>query len=432
VVPNGDLNEVIAAAAEGTPRIALVRADRRPSPGWLEAAFGTLQRADVAVGPDHEPLNVAIDLTAVPRVELFPGSAQDVDGLLERARAVGASTQVSSGMVVEPAEPTPHRSTSLPSRPAPSRTSPRADGLITVVLCTKDRPDQLKRCLDSLALLDDDDHEIVIVDNNATPVVHVDAGPARARVVHEPRRGLDIARNRGIAEARGTFVAFIDDDCEADPHWLTGLRRAFSDPEVGLVTGRVRPASLLEPSARCFESYFSFDRGTARERFTPWDHRPSYPFWTGALGTGCNMAMRRDLFDEVGCFDEHLDMGSTVGGGGDLDIFARFLDHGVIAEYTPDALVWHHHRERMSDLARQFRGYGQAVGALVVKAVLDRPRQRRRALIFYAQWLNGRALFARQVRRGDHFVPMRLLVADLVGGLTGPFRYAAARLGRRR
>jgi GT2 family glycosyltransferase len=431
VLPPGDPDRVIEVASGDTRRLLLLRGDLRPSPGWLAAALGALEGSDLVLGPDRDPSNMGLDLWSLPPMQLLGGTT-DVDEVLDRAHAAGARTATCDGMAVGPARATASRRGSLPVSAPPAPDAPKLPGTVTVVVCTRGRPTHLKRCLDSLSLLVDDDHEILIVDNNDVASIDGERIPPRGRVVHEPRRGLDVARNRGIAEAAGEVVAFIDDDCEADPHWLTALRVSFSDPSVGMVTGRVRPATLREPAQRWFESYFSFDRGTIRRRFTPWDRRQSYPLWTGGLGTGCNMAMRRSLLEDIGGFDELLDMGTSVGGGGDLDVYARLIDRGVIAEYAPDALVWHHHREDEAALRAQFSGYGASMGAYLMKAALDRPGQRSRALLYFAQRLAIRARVARDIRRGAHLLPMRLLVVDLRGALSGPFLYLRARWTARR
>ena len=412
-------------------RVVVVGADRRPEPGWLPAALGALDHAGVAFGPDRSLQNVAIDVSRLRAVRLLAG-VETLDALIERAALAGACATEVPGMVVTDAAPTAPRPGPLPVTRAPAA-GPRWTGTISVVLCTRDRPEQLRRCLDSLARLDDDDHEILVVDNNDAPSLDTAPLPPRTRVVHEPRRGLDVARNVGAAEATGDVIAYIDDDCEADPHWLTALRRAFADPAVGLVTGRVRPASLERPTHRWFESYFGFDRGLVRRRFTPWDDRPWYPLWTGLLGTGCNMALRRRDLDQVGGFDERFDVGTTIGGGGDLDLFARLLQRGTIAEYAPDALVWHHHRDDPRDLARQFRGYGQASGAYLTKVAVGQRGMRSTAIRCYADRIMRRLRVARSVRQGTHLVPMRLLVTDLAGHLSGPLLFLrAGREPRRR
>lgn len=432
VAPAGSLQAAVRAGVRDAPRlVTFVAADTRPEPGWVAAALGGLDRAPLVFGPDKRCGNVALDLCQLGHVDLFPAD-DDVDEVVRRAELAGMRSLVVDGMRVGPASVAPAATGALPVTDPPAPDRPRYLGPIAVVLCTRDRPVPLGRCLQSLAALDDDDHEIIVVDNHRAPTVDATGLPARARLVHEPRRGLDFARNRGIEETTAGIVAYIDDDCEADPHWLTAVRVAFADPVVGLVTGRVRPATLVGPTHRAFEAHFSFDRGPLGRRFTPWDDRSWYPLWTGPIGTGCNMAFRRDVLVDLGGFDELLDVGSTIGGGGDLDIYARLLDRGVIAEYSPGALVWHHHRDTVKDLRRQFRGYGEATGAVLMKAALERPGLRLAAIRFFGSRFASRLRLARDSRAGASVVPVSLVMNTLLGQMTGPLLYLRARRAARR
>lgn len=426
VTPAGDLDRVIAAGAEDAPsdRIVLIGADLRPEPGWLDAVHRALDHHPVVVAGDGHPHHLAVDRARVGHLSL---PTDDRTELCRRTRAAGASLGVAADLLATAAAgsgPAPGRA--LPRLPPPTGQD-RLDGLISVVLCTRDRPDHLARCLASLSRLDDGDHEIVVVDNHERPTVDATVLPARARVVHEPRRGLDVARNRGLAEATGAIVAYVDDDCEVDPHWVTALRVGFADRRVQAVTGRVRPASLATPSQRWFEAHFSFDRGPHPQRFTPWDRRPWYPMWSGGVGAGCNMAFRRDELLAAGGFDEALDMGTRIGGGGDLDVFVRVLDRGSVIAYRPDALVWHHHRATERDVTRQFFGYGVAVGALLTKSALLRPAHRLTAARFFLDRIRVGARLARASRSGAHLLPVRLLLVDLLGQLAGPLLYLSTR-----
>ena len=427
VVASDNLDRVMEAATPDAPggRILLLGADRRPEPGWLDAALDALEHAPVIFGPDHDPGNLAVDRSRLGPLSFEAG---DTCELIGRVRAAGANVGVAPGMRTARAEHRMPDTTSLPEMPATGAPPGAFTGKVSIVLCTRDRLGSLARCLASLDRLDDHDHEIIVVDNHDQPSVGEASLPDRARVVYEPRRGLDRARNRGMDEANGDVVVYVDDDCEVDPRWLTEIRAGFADPVVRAVTGRVRPAGLGAPSHRWFEAHFSFDRGTKAQRYTPWDSRPWYPTWSGSVGAGCNMAFRRDELIAVGGFDELLDMGTTIGGGGDLDVFVRVLDRGSIIEYRPDALVWHHHRSTEQDVRRQFFGYGVAVGAMVTKSILDRRGQRVNAARFYLDRLRIALRLLRQSRAGAHVVPVRLLLIDTAGQLVGPVVYLAARL----
>lgn len=433
VVPAGDLDRVLDAALPlGEHRyVLMLPGDRRPPSSWAASALAALAGAAVVFGPEADPRHVAIDRGLVGHLGLFAGAAT-VDEVTERLHASGHVAAVAEGMRLEAAVPLAPAIGSHPrTRPAAVlETAPPA--MVSVVVCTRGRPDHLARCLRSLDAQTDRCHEVVVVDNNDVHTPDLDAGRPRWRSVHEPRRGLDIARNRGTQEARGSIVAFIDDDCEADPNWITNVRAAFADPGVGAVTGRVRPASLAQPSQRWFESHFSFDRGTSPTRFTQWDRRPWFPMWTGCVGTGCNMAFRTQVLAEIGGFDELLDMGTSIGGGGDLDVYARLIDAGAVIAYAPDALVWHHHRATDRDVRAQFIGYGVSIGALLAKTAIERPAYRTHAVRYFLDRLRVAARLSKQTGAGTHLVPVQLLLLDVAAQCAGPFVYLHARRRSRR
>jgi GT2 family glycosyltransferase len=430
VVPPGDADRVIDVGSSdlGARPLVVLPADRKPVEGWLDAALAGLDDAWVVVGADGDAGHIAVDARRAQHLSLLAGVESTVD-LERRVRAAGGRMARAPRMRTVPAGRSSVDAVEVglpPSQRSPAHRR-RFDGVISVVLCTRNRPAHVARCLASLARLEDPCHEILVIDNNDEPSVPAADLPPAGRVVHEPRRGLDVARNRGMQEARGEVIAYIDDDCEADPGWLDALRVAFADPDVDAVTGRVRPASLGEAPQRWFETQFSFDRGTRPRRFTQWDRRPWYPLWTGGVGTGCNMAFRRRALDRVGGFDEILDMGTTIPGAGDLDVFARLLDHGAVIEYTPLALVWHHHRSTMVDARRQFWGYGISVGALLTKAVIERRRWRFAAVRFFVDRLVQSTRAIRRAVPGRHPVPVWLLILDLAGQWVGVASYLRAR-----
>src|SRR5215216_4473470 len=109
--------------------------------------------------------------------------------------------------------------------PTPTRRLPSA----SVVVCTRDRPDDLARCLPGLQALAAQGHEVIIVDNCPSDdrTARLVAGYPLIRYLYEPRPGLDVARNCGILAAKGEVVAFTDDDVEIDPGWLAALVRNF-------------------------------------------------------------------------------------------------------------------------------------------------------------------------------------------------------------
>ena len=164
---------------------------------------------------------------------------------------------------------------------------------------------QLVGCLDALCRLDYPALDLVVVDNaprDTTTARLVHGRYPQLRYVCEPRPGLNWARNRAIAEARGEIIAYTDDDVVVDRGWVRALAQVFAEePEVMAVTGLVVPLEL-ETEAQClFERYGGFGRGFQRQWYRV-DRQSGECAATrhggaGKFGTGANMAYRHSLFD---------------------------------------------------------------------------------------------------------------------------------------
>ena len=243
---------------------------------------------------------------------------------------------------------------------------------LSVVICTRDRPDALARCLGKLTAQHSLPGQIIVVDNSAQrsaePVV---SGFAGVQYLHEPRAGLSVARNAGIRASRCTLIAFTDDDVEPDPGWTAEIARAFASANVEAVTGLVLPARLDTP-AQCFFQLRmgGFGSGCVPMifdwRFFAETKRMGAPVWR--VGAGANMAFRRSVFDRIGLFDERLGAGAS-GCSEDSELWYRLLAKGGACLFEPRASVFHHHREQWGDLRRQIRAYMKGhVSALFVQA----------------------------------------------------------------
>jgi hypothetical protein len=130
----------------------------------------------------------------------------------------------------------------------------------TIAVCTRNRPQDLKRCLDALVNLPDDGQEILVIDNcpsteETNQLVKTFPG---VRYILEPRPGLNIARNRALQEAQHEVVAFTDDDAVPDTTWLRALINNFDNPLVLCVTGLTMPLELETEAQEAFENYNSF------------------------------------------------------------------------------------------------------------------------------------------------------------------------------
>jgi GT2 family glycosyltransferase len=267
-------------------------------------------------------------------------------------------------------------------------TAPHTDDTtVTVVICTRDRADQLRTALTSVLAIDHPSFDVVVVDNASATTATADLvarefPDRRVRLVTEPVPGLASARNTGLRHATGTIVAFTDDDVVVDRGWLTALARAFaSASDVVCVSGLVPSGELRTPVQRYFDDRVSWSRNLRRREFRlaeqPAD-LPMFPFSVGEFGTGANFALRRTTALELGGFDTAFGVGTRTGGGEDLDVFTRVLFAGGALVVDPSALVWHRHRSDLAALRAQATGYGVGLGAWLTKVALD-PRMAARA-----------------------------------------------------
>lgn len=317
----------------------------------------------------------------------------------------------------------------------------------SVVVATRERPEQLARALDSLLAQDHPDFELIVVDNaprtGDTRDLVVRKYADRVRYVREDVPGLAVAHNTGLAAADGTVVAFTDDDVVADPHWLTALTEPFAaDPGLGCVTGLILPARLATPAQVLLESHGGFAKGFAPRLYDPARppaDEPLFPFTAGSFGSGANMAFRADALRRAGGFDPATGTGTAAKGGDDLYAFVAVLSAGFRLRYTARALVWHHHRDTWQDLRNQAYGYGAGLTAYLTATLVRRPRLLPALLARLPRGLaHARTMTARRGEAPDggvpgehgthHPWPRSLSQLERRGMFYGPLGYAKARL----
>ncbi|HET6812343.1 MAG TPA: glycosyltransferase [Acidimicrobiales bacterium] len=199
------------------------------------------------------------------------------------------------------------------------------DPAVSVVVATHERRALLGRLVAALEAQTWPDLEIVIVDDGSTDGTWDELGRLAAavtrpvRVLREDRAGGPArARNRGWREARGSIVAFTDDDCVPAPGWVEAL-------VAPIVAGRAELAQgVTEPPREQWEGSGPFAR-------TMWvlDEDGFY--------ATCNMAYRRDVLEEARGFDERF--GRPF--GEDTDLAWRAIEAGARTAFVDDAVVYH-------------------------------------------------------------------------------------------
>ncbi len=308
-------------------------------------------------------------------------------------------------------------------------------GSLSAAVCTRDRPALLREALRSLAAQQPPLREILVVDNapadDRTRRLVETEFPG-ARYLLEPAPGLDFARNRALAAARGDIVAFLDDDALATPDWGAHLAAAFaSAPGVALVTGRIQTLELETDAQRLFEANGGFDRGeesillpadASRRRLH--GRRAPLIAWAVSVGSGCSMAVRRSVALDLGGFDEALDLGARLPGGGDHDLLWRVLRAGHQVRYDPAVRAVHRHRCDLAAASAQIAGHQRALVAWLSKHALSSGPP----VAGFLAWrlLKPGARLLRRARGHDP-LPARLLWRVWGACWVGLFAYPAAR-----
>jgi glycosyltransferase involved in cell wall biosynthesis len=301
---------------------------------------------------------------------------------------------------------------------------------ISVAICTRERPEDLARCLESLENLSERPSEVLVIDNAPLSfrTREVAARFPGVRYKCEPRPGLSAARNAALAAATGDIVAFIDDDTIVHPNWLSRIHACFADPQVMVATGLVLPAELETPAQMIFEQSFQFfHQGYRRRRFDPEYfaalRKKGVPVWE--IGAGANMAIRRKAYELGHTFDTRLGPGVFGGCGEDSEFWYGVLAGGWTCVYEPSACVFHYHRRELAALRRLVHHYMQGhVAALILQFVKYRDigNLRRLCLRLPAEYV---ILFLRLIVTGFS-LDYRILMRGALGCLSG-LRFALFR-----
>lgn len=217
---------------------------------------------------------------------------------------------------------------------------------LSLVIATYNRSASLLRTLESVACQQADASvwECIVVDNNSqddTPdrvEAFRKAHPGlNVKTVRETRQGLSHARNRGIAESRGEYLAIIDDDERINPGFIGAYITFFdSHPDTAAAGGRI-VAEYPQGRPRWMS------RWTEAPIANPIDLGPQErPFPPSRIPGGGNMALRRSAVAQYGGFDPSLGRtGKLLLGGEESDLFERLRKGGEQIWYVPGAIMWH-------------------------------------------------------------------------------------------
>jgi len=247
---------------------------------------------------------------------------------------------------------------------------------VSIVVCTRNRSVQLQRCLMALSKLKTKNpFELIVVDNGSsdrTSDVLLDfkkIAKFPVSIYFEPLPGLGRARNVGWKNSIGSVIAFTDDDCYPENHWIDNLCFCFSDQSISYLGGRVE---LYDPS----DLPITIQLKENCEDILP------YSFVTPGFIQGANFSFRRDALELVDGFDPDLGAGTPFPCE-DVEILARMSAKGLKGRYDPRPLVYHHHgRKTSADLVAIKKSYDYGRGAYYAKCIVCLPTR----LLFLKNW----------------------------------------------
>lgn len=217
---------------------------------------------------------------------------------------------------------------------------------LSLIIATYNRAEQLMVTLESVATQRHPAQrwECIVVDNNskddtrerveAFAAAHPDL---QLRYVFESNQGLSYARNRGIEEAKGEIIAFVDDDERIVEEFVSAYVELFASHPDAMSAGGKIVAEYPTGRPRWMSKY------AEQPIANPMDYGKSIkPFPKGRIPGGGNMAMRRSVFDKIGRFDTSLGRtGKQLIGGEESDLFERIEAAGMACYYVPRAVMYH-------------------------------------------------------------------------------------------
>jgi GT2 family glycosyltransferase len=225
---------------------------------------------------------------------------------------------------------------------------------VSIIVCSYNGAATLRACLESLSKLNYASYEIVLVDDGSTDnTAQITAEFPTVRYVHQPNRGLSVARNTGAAAARGEVFVYTDADCMVDVDWLSYLIGTLTAADYAGVGG----PNVPPPARNWVQACVAAAPGG-----------PSHVLLTDTIAEhipGCNMAFWRWAFENVGGFDPEYHKA-----GDDVDFCWRLQQAGGVIAFSPAAIVWHHRRFTLRAFHQQQKGYGEAESLLRFKHLI--------------------------------------------------------------
>lgn len=233
---------------------------------------------------------------------------------------------------------------------------------ISILVCTRNRPQDLVPCMETLLNQDFPNYEIVVLDQSTSDdsengVRSRYGSDPRLRYIRSKTVGKSNALNILLQEANGEIFAFTDDDTETPPDWLTTIDSTFRElPDAEILFGQVLPGTGPDPTVEYFVPSLTFSK---RRKLDNGE----------VFGMGANMAFRRSLLQKVACYDPVMGPGGPLACSEDYDLLYRAQQHGVVAYAEPSISLIHRAGRTAKDWEKVLFNYGTGDASFFLKHI---------------------------------------------------------------
>ncbi len=229
---------------------------------------------------------------------------------------------------------------------------------ISVLICTRNRPQDITWSLPAVLANDYPNFEVVLVDQSdgkETSQIVAEMpkdGPALVYIPAETR-GKSLALNIGVKACTGEIIACTDDDTEMDSHWVSDVAKLFeSDPKLDMTFGQVHLPKDVPPDSAVPSLYFDKYRILKLGDI---------------FGMGANMAFRRDLYVKLDGYDDMLGPGAPLACSEDFDFTYRAQRIGAKVTAEPSLILVHRAHRTRDEWKKVMYAYGVGDAAFYLK-----------------------------------------------------------------
>lgn len=226
---------------------------------------------------------------------------------------------------------------------------------IDIIIPTYNRPDDLKRCLESLSVqtFPKSDFNVIVVDDGSPQDLKsiIDAFSDKLNITYikkKKQEGPASARNEGLKQANASIIAFTDDHCVLDKNWLSEIYKGFTkNPDISCVKGKTLALDPNDFAKLCEVHIYGSKKSHATN----------------------NIAYRKEVFKNLGGFDTRF----KDAAGEDVDLKWRFLKAGYKRLYLEDMIVYHPHEDSIKAFRRKGYRTGNGRAVFLKKYIFKRP-----------------------------------------------------------